>query len=262
MTETWRLLDLGSLDPYESIAAPETLATSIKHKLSSNTLLFHIPRRSVYITFKTHLNRVNVEYCRREGIPIVRDIEGGSGTVFMQDGDTSLFSLVTDPTIHSITMKSFMDSIVNGLQSMGLDPYILPNSNDILLDGKKVSGNGSVVFRGIPIINGTMAIDFDYDFCEKAIMPHPNLFANKEAKSHREWITTLKTQLGRKVSYNEAVSALRLGFESVLGVEFEVSNSLTEAEEQILEDLQEKYQSEEWMKRGKWSPVKDYWRPK
>ena len=74
-------------------------------------------------------------------------------------------------------------------------------------------------------------------------------------------MTRLKAELGREVAFNEIVSALRRGFEDVLQVEFEVSNSLTEAEERILEDLRVKYHSEEWLKYGKWSPVKDYWRP-
>ncbi len=142
---------------------------------------------------------------------------------------------------------------------MGLEAYPRTGANDVLVAGKKISGNSMDYIQGVFTASGSIISDFDYDFCENALLPLPELFANKEAKSHREWVTTIKAVLGREVSYDEVVSALRLGFEDVLQIEFDLSNSLTDEEAQILEELKVKYQSAQWLKKGKWSPIKDYW---
>lgn len=253
MTDNWRFLDLGVINPYESEAVEEVIIKARRSKLIPNTMLIRIPERYVEIGPKVSLNRVDVEYCRSEGIPIVREAGLGSSIVIF-DGDIIYCNLVSDLVLNGVSLdrKTYMECVVKSLQILGLNAYIKEKSNDIFIDGKKVSGNAAQVIQEIFIAGGSIIMSFDYDFCEKAI---------REVKNHRDWVTTLKTQLGREVSYSEVVSALRMGFEEVLQIEFEASNTLTETEERMVKDLQVKYRSDVWLKYGKWSPIKDYWRP-
>jgi len=178
------------------------------------------------------------------------------------DGDTLDTNLVLrgDPTVYNPRLGK--KCIVTGLRFMGLEA-VLSKSNDVLVKGKKISGSAS---RFSPneffVFAANVIVDFNYDLCESTLLPFPKSFANKEAKSHREWVTTLKVELGREVSFSEVSSAIKKGFETVLQVEFDMADAITEAEKQILEGIQEKYHSESWVKYGKWSPIKDYWRPK
>ena len=259
MSESWRLLDLGLSDPYAVEPMKEVLLTAVKRNLIPDTLCFCMPERFVYVSKHANVRkRVNLEYCRDEGISIIRDIGGGRGaSVF--DGDILQYNLVSKG---KLVNSKLMNCVTKGLQFMELEAEVKPNSNDILVNGKKVSGNTFLLRGGFIVFGGTVIMDFNYDFCEKALLSPPELFVNKKAKSHSEWVTTLNIERGREVSYSEVTSALRKGFESVLQVDFDVLNSLTEAEKKILEGFQEKYRSEEWTKYGRWSPVKDYWRPK
>lgn len=249
----WRLIDLGIIDPVEYVSIKELLLTALERELIPNTLCFSIPKRHVWMGPTTNMRRrVNLEYCQKEGIPIIRDFSGGSGAA-IHDEDSFAYDLAAREMIPD------MECVLKSLQGMGLDAHKKERSNDILVAGKKISGGmGRFQPNGIYVAGGGVIIDFNYDLCEKALLTPPDLFVDKEAKSHTEWVTTLKTQLGREVTYEEVGALLKETFESFLQIEFDVATHLTVAEEQILEELQVKYRSDEWLRTGRWSPVKDY----
>ena len=262
MNESWRLLDLGMIDPYYAQSVKEVLLKAIKKSLIPSTLCLCVRRKFVFLGRRTNLKRrVNLEYCRKDGIPIIRDFIGGDGASVL-DGDVLQYNLVSgDPTLNNLTL---MKCIIESLRTMGLDSEVraAAGSNDIVIKNQKISGNIFAKINGFTVFGGSLITDFNYDFCEDALLPSPDKFAGKEAKTHSEWVTTIRTQLGRKITHKEVVSALKEGFETVLQVKFEVANSFTDAELQIIEGLKEKYRSEEWTKYRRWSPVKEYWRPK
>ena len=251
---------MGLKDPYEGEPIKEVLIKALKRGLIPETLCFFVLRRCVCIGRGSSLKeKVNLEYCRKEGIPIIRIITGGGGA--SHDGDVLQCILVSKGKPSKDSIRLSRNFIAEGLQVMGLEPELRPRSNDILMKGRKISGTGDIFTGGISYSVGVLIVDFNYDLCEKVLLPVPETFLNKEANSHREWITTLKAQLGREVSFSEVISDIKEVFETELQIEFKIENSLTEAETQIFEELQEKYRSEEWTKTGRWSPVKDYWRP-
>lgn len=248
----WRLLSLGATDPYVSQSLKEMFLQAFKRELIPNTLCFYVPKRHVWVGRRASVEKqVDLEYCRKEKIPIVRGLLGGTGAVIFDEDilDWTTLVLKEQPSIQDLR-----HCVAEGLRFMGLEAELKPRSNDVLVGDKKISGTAIGVFHGgFFIFGGDVIVDFNYDLCENALL---------STKNHREWVTTLKAQLGREVSFSEVISALTQGFETTLNIKFdEESTSLTEAEKQILESLQEKYRSEEWTKRGRWSPVKDYWRP-
>jgi len=250
----WRLLDLGVIEPYETDTIKEGLLIAIKKDLIPNTLCFAVPKRVVWIGPRTNLEkRVNLEYCRKESIPIIRDLTGAGPSAL--DEDTLIYALASRERVPDT------ECIFHAIKAMGLEDCVLSESNDVLVSGQKIVGTlGRIFPSGIYVAGGVIAVDFNPEFCEKALLTPTDLFAGKEAKSHREWVTTLKTKLGREVSYGEVISAIKVAFEAELDAKFEVAHSFTEVEEQIREELKDKYRSESWLKLGKWSPVKDYGR--
>jgi len=247
-----RLLDLGLREPYDGIPLKEVLLTARDKGLIPDTLAFYRFKRLAWVGRTGNLQkRVNVEYCRRENIPIIRGSSMGGGS--LNDGNVLQYDLVSSGSLAKDDIRLAMNYTTRALQFMGLDPEITTKRNDVLLNGRKVSGTGTVVLpSGVFFSSGTLIFDFDYDLCERVLQPRDR------PVSHRDWVTTLKAQLRREVPFSEVISAIKQVFETELKIEFEVSTSLTEAEEQILESLQEKYRSEEWLKTGRWSPIKDY----
>jgi len=190
-------------------------------------------------------------------IPIARAFQGGGATLV---GGLPGFSLVVNTGFSSSKNVNnvLMECIAKAYQSIGLPAKVRPDSNDVLVGEKKIAGTTIQSFGDTLFYGGTITIDFDYELARNILRIPPEKFMDKKAKSVDEWVTSAKVELGREVGFDEIVDALKTGFEEILQVKFKVSTSLSEEVERLIEGLQEKYRSEEWLKTGRWSPVKDY----
>jgi len=241
------------MNPYDAQAVSEVLLNSIERGLSPNTLYLSRSEKALYLGRLGKKSNVNMEYCEGEGIPVIRNHLGKSEAVL--DEDCLLITLIAEKSSINQNVEDLLMCIANGLNTMGLKTEV--KGNDIMSD-KKVAGMSFELVGDLIAFDGVALIDFDYDFCEMALKPMPEKFINKKASNHREYLTTIKAELDRHVETSEVVSAIQSGFEDGLQVVFEVSNSLTDEENQMLEGLSEKYHSEQWINTGRWSPVKDY----
>lgn len=260
----WTLVKLGDMNPYTAKALDEALIIARNGGIIGNTLVVRKALTSIWLGRKASLSLVNVPFCKENDIPIARAFQDGGATLV---GGLPGFSLVMDRELFSSKYDNrlLIECIVKAYQELGLPAKARLGannvlSNDIVVREKKIAGTTIERFGDTLFFGGTITLDFDYDLARKVLRIPSEKFRDKKAKSVDEWVTSAKIELGREVGFDEAVYALKKGFEEVLQVEFDVSTSLTEAEEQILEGLQEKYRSDEWLKTGRWSPVKDYGR--
>lgn len=255
--ETWRFVNLGKKSPVYSISISEALLTAIKEDKAPNTLCLVIPERFVWLGLRGNLyKRVNIEFCKRSRIPIVRGFFGGGSAVF--DNDQILWNIVAKERIE--TNKVF-EWVVESLTMLGFNAYHRKGKNDVLINGKKICGTGYKYRDGVALAIGDIIVDFNYELCKRALPLNLPEFREKEVKTHAEWITTLK-QIRSDITFDEVADALRNGFEKVFKISFEEqANSLTPYEEEIMKGLKEKYSSDLWTKFRRWCPVKDSWRP-
>lgn len=258
--EKWRLLKLGEVDAYTSNPMLEMLGIAKSRGTIGNTLALYSPSSYARLGKSTSFSQINASFCKEKGLPIFRDIFGGGAYL---NGDMCSFILLVDreffPT-RAVAADLFIKCVVKAYQILGVTAKHRPKSNDVLVGERKITGTGIHHLGDAMLLVGTILLDFNYDLVKALIIPAEK-FKDKPARSVKEWVTTAKKELNRDVSYEEAEAAVIQGFKDTLQVEFEASNCLTEAEGKILEGLQVKYRSEEWIKYGKWSPVKDYWRP-
>ncbi|RKV70735.1 MAG: lipoate--protein ligase family protein, partial [Alloprevotella sp.] len=104
-------------------------------------------------------NEVNLDYCREHGIETYRRKSGG-GCVYA-DMNNIMFSYVNHGENITFTFDRYINMVVDVLRELGVEAYT-SGRNDILIDGKKVSGNA---FYHIPhrnIVHGTMLFDTDW----------------------------------------------------------------------------------------------------
>ncbi len=252
----WRFLDLGTLNPYESEVMPEVLIEARRRGLIPNTFLIRAPERFVEIGGRAPLSGVNLEYCKENDIPIIREGHQPSTFVCVFDGKTMQLTLVSD----IIDSDPFNDTVlirgtIKALEYLGLEVSVFEGSNDLMANGKKLSGVSRGRKHGITFDDSSLLVDFDFDLCEGATVPNADKWLNKPVDTHREWVSSIIEQLGRDVPYTEMSSVLKRGFEEVLQTVFEVSNEITEPEKKLLEERIVKYHDPDWLKRGQWSPV-------
>jgi lipoate-protein ligase A len=82
MTETWRFLDTGSCPPAYNMALDEAIAIAVKQENAAPTLrLYGWLKPSVSIGYFQKMMDVDVGYCTKRNIPLIRRLTGGRAIV-------------------------------------------------------------------------------------------------------------------------------------------------------------------------------------
>ena len=164
------------------LAMEEHAAQLLKDNKSIDELFFTWRVRPTVIFGRNQLidSEVNVAYCKQHGIEYYRRKSGG-GCVYA-DMDNLMFSYITRSDDVTTTFASYTHAIVVMLKNLGLDASD-SSRNDIMIEGKKVSGNAFYHLPGISIVHGTMLYDTNMENMVKGV---------KSVKSH---ITTLNRYL-------------------------------------------------------------------
>ena len=132
---------------------------------------------------------VNLSYCRDRKIDIVRRKSGG-GCVYA-DMTNVMFSYINNGQNVTFTFDKYIQMVVEVLRKLGVAAET-SGRNDILIEGKKVSGNAFYHLPGRNIVHGTMLYDTDLENMIKSITPNELKLVSKGVKSVRQHITFLK----------------------------------------------------------------------
>ena len=107
-------------------------------------------------------------YCRENGIQTYRRKSGG-GCVYA-DKSNIMLSYITPSSNVNFTFNRYMLMVEHALQKLGVDARTT-GRNDILVDGKKVSGNAFYHLPGRSIVHGTMLYDTNLEHMARATTP-------------------------------------------------------------------------------------------
>ena len=174
-------------------------------------------------------SEVDVAFCRANNIQFYRRKSGG-GCVFA-DRSNLMLSYITPTTNVNITFNRYMLMVEDALQRLGVDART-SGRNDILIGGKKVSGNAFYHLPGRSIVHGTMLYDTNLDYMLNATTPSASKLRSKGVESVRQHITTLCNHIG--LTIDELKGHLR----SVLCDSCVV---LTKADIAAIEQLEQEY---------------------
>ena len=134
-------------------------------------------------------NEVNMDYCRANGIAAYRRKSGG-GCVYADMGNVMLSYITRDESVN-LTFNRYLNLIVLLLHRMGIEAQA-SRRNDVLIGGRKVSGNAFYHVPGKSIVHGTMLYDTDLRHMEGSITPNHAKLASKGVSSVRQHIALLK----------------------------------------------------------------------
>lgn len=132
---------------------------------------------------------VNVDFCKRRGIQMYRRKSGG-GCVYA-DMSNIMFSYVTAADNVGFTFYKFINLLLLVLRKAGVEATA-SQRNDVLIDGRKVSGSAFYHIPGRCIVHGTMLYDTDMTNMVGAITPDDAKLLSKGVKSVRQRIALLK----------------------------------------------------------------------
>lgn len=140
------------------------------------------------------LEEINQKYVDDHHIRVTRRLSGG-GAVY-QDLGNLCFSFVVDSNSEEFgDFKSFTQPIVDASHEMGATTAEVSGRNDILVDGKKFSGNAMYTKNGKTFSHGTLMLDVDLDVVTHALNVPEDKIKSKGIKSVRSRVTNLKPYL-------------------------------------------------------------------
>lgn len=176
------------------LAMEEQAAQKIKNDNSIDELFFTWRVKPTVIFGRNQLidSEVNVAYCKEHGIEYYRRKSGG-GCVYA-DMDNLMFSYITRSDDVTTTFARYTHAIVAMLKDLGLDASDT-SRNDIMVEGRKVSGNAFYHLPGVSIVHGTMLYDTNMENMLRAITPSATKLDSKGVKSVKSHITTLNRYL-------------------------------------------------------------------
>lgn len=163
---------------------------------------------------------VDLDHCRAQGIPLFRR-EVGGGAVYL-DGGQIFYQLVLNRR-HCLAQGSKEDlyrrllaPVVATYCDLGLDASYKP-VNDILVGGRKISGNGAGEIADSLVFVGNLIVDLNYDAMVRVLRVPDARFRDKIHKSLRDNLTTLRRELGTAPPADALHDLLVQRFAEVLG---------------------------------------------
>lgn len=130
---------------------------------------------------------VDLDYCREHGIDVCRRRSGG-GCVYA-DRHNIMISFVSDGTDVQRVFAAFAARVAGQLRKMGFDACV-SGRNDVLVDGRKISGGAFYRLPTRSIVHSTMLFDTDIDTMTRAITPSRGKLLSKGVTSVEQRIVT------------------------------------------------------------------------
>ena len=134
-------------------------------------------------------NEVNIDFCRRNNVKMYRRKSGG-GCVYA-DKSNMMLSFITSSDYVCLTYNRYIMMVVDALKAIGINAEA-NGRNDIMIEGRKVSGNAFYHIPGRSIVHGTMLYDTDMRNMTACITPDDEKLLSKGVKSVRQHIALLK----------------------------------------------------------------------
>jgi lipoate-protein ligase A len=251
LPDTFRLIQSGFHDAFYNMGFDEALLESVAGGKSPPVLrLYGWKPAAVSVGYFQGLDEeVDIDACRVRGIDVIRRITGG-GAVFHQ---AELTYSILLPETHPLAGRGIRDSygllcagIIRGLSRLGLSPEFVP-INDILCQGRKVSGNAQTRRQGMLLQHGTVILNLDAELMFSLLKVPPEKLKGHLVQEVKSRVAGLEDCLGRHVPFEEAETALIEGFREGLSLDLYPDAPSAAEEKRALVLAREKFASPEWL---------------
>lgn len=232
-----KLLTLATTNPYYNLAVEEYLFRSSE----DDVIILWQNEPTVVIGKNQNVYReLNLDYIKEKGINVARRITGG-GAVYHDLGNLNFSFISVNSKSGKIDFKSYTEPIREALLKMGVRAE-LSGRNDILVEGRKISGNAQYNFGGRVLHHGTLLFSADFSVLSEALKVDEEKIISKSIKSYRSRVANIK-------DFTEDSCTLE-GFKELLEEFFieKYSPEIIEApENEEISRLEARNRSKEWL---------------
>jgi lipoate---protein ligase len=195
----------GITDPRINLAIEEYALKNLD--INETYLLFYINEPSIIIGKNQNtVEEINTDYVESNGIHVVRRLSGG-GAVYHDLGNLN-FSFITKDDGESFhNFRKFTEPVIEALQKMGINAE-LSGRNDILAEGRKISGNAQFSTKGRMFSHGTLLFDSEIEHVVSALRVKQDKIESKGIKSIRSRVANISEFLSEPMDIEQFRSHL------------------------------------------------------
>lgn len=229
-----------STNPYYNLALEEYI---LKEFTQECFMLWQNSPSIIVGKNQNTLSEINIDYVREHNIPVVRRLSGG-GTVF-HDLDNLNFTFIINDTENSfIDFKKFTLPIIKVLQKLSVDAE-LSGRNDLIIGGRKFSGNAQYKFKHRLLHHGTLLFTSNIADLTSSLKVNPSKFEGKGIKSVESRVTNISEHLKQPLAITEfkqmIMSHIRISHK-----EFDIYELTPQDINTVNRMVQDKYSTWEW----------------
>jgi lipoate-protein ligase A len=248
---TWRLLDLGAVDGFVMTSLYEAVAKAQEEHNFENTLILNYPTEPfVNVGFHQIVEKeVDLNFVQQEKFPIIRRSIGG-GTILDGPWEQDYFFIVGKkssdcPNDIKDFYRKYLSIVTSTLRGFDVKADYKP-INDIIVNDRKISGNGGVSIGESMVLAGDILLDLPTELMTRVLKVPDEKFRDKLQKSLSEWMTSLCIELKEIPSRDEFRQNLIKEFEKEIEASIE-EQELSAIERKYLDGLLKERQKKSWI---------------
>jgi len=234
----------GITDPSINLAIEEYVLQNFGEK--DTYLLFYINEPSIIIgRNQNSIEEINTDYVEEHNIKVVRRLSGG-GAVYHDQGNLNFSFITKDDGDSFHNFAKFTEPVVQALNKMGV-PAELIGRNDLLIEGRKFSGNAQFATKGRMFSHGTLMFDSEIEHVVEALNVSKEKIESKGIKSIRSRVANITEFLDEKITMEQFKETILKFIFDVDDVGDVPTYELSEQDwENIYELSKDRYQKWEW----------------
>ena len=192
-------LETGSTDPCYNLALEQFV---VENRREGDWLLLWQNANTIVIGLNQNTaEEIDASFVAAHGITVVRRMTGG-GAVYHDMGNLN-YSFITDVgKPDEISICRFSEPICRALAAMGVEART-SGRNDILVDGKKISGVAQRLDGSRILHHGTLLFDSDPAMIAGSLHADPEKFRSKSVKSVSSRIGLLRDYLPEETTLRQ-----------------------------------------------------------
>jgi lipoate---protein ligase len=241
----WRIIDYQDNDAFMNMAIDEAISESVGAGRAPTIRFYGWNPDAVSLGYFQSLEKeANAARCAAEGVDIVRRRTGG-GAVYHDGYGEITYSVIGK---ESLFPKDILESyrlicgwVVDSLGLLGIKSEFKP-INDIIVSGRKISGNAQTRRGGVLLQHGTILYSVDAERMFQLLKVSDEKIRDKMIANVKERVTSILRE--RNISREDAYEAIFEGF--TRGKEFEIGPISPGENARAIELASSRYMKAEW----------------
>lgn len=234
-------INIKTTDPAFNLAVEEVLFDSLKNAGEEYFLLWQNAPSVIVGRHQNTAEEVNEEYVKARNIPVVRRTTGG-GAVYHDLGNLNFSFLRYMERGEDTSFGRYINPIIEALRSIGINAE-MSGRNDMLVEGRKFSGNAQKKSGQKILQHGTLLVSLDTSHLTDILTGNPDKYRSKGVASHKSRVANL-IEFKPEMRPDELMAAIRsVLMKFLVDEEILLPDDLKEKAEQLAES---KYRTWEW----------------